>query len=639
MASKKEKPKSGDVLFIPLNRLKKSPKNARKTPHTKAEIETLAASIGAKGLLQNLVVEPEQDRKGRATGYYLVTIGEGRRLAQMLRAKRKEIKKDEPIRCVIDTEHSAEEISLAENVVRSNMHPIDQFEAFAKLHTEQGMAAEDIAARFGVTAAVVKQRLKLAAVSPKLIQAYRNEEMTLEQLTAFTITDDHQKQEQVWEQLPQWSEGRSAILNALREDQVLADDRRTVFVGIQAYEAAGGAIARDLFDDEGEGFLTDSALLNRLVREKLQAAAAQVLTEGWKWVAVEPEFDYQLSAGMRRLRPVQPVLTEQQQARLETLQTEYDELYEEGNLQEDEGERSEEIDAKLAALDAEIIAITGGERYRPEHMVRAGAFVALGCDGEARIERGFVRSEDEDSADAAADEGEGSEGDAPQRGGPAPISDKLVAELSAYRTSALRCAVGGNPAAALIAVVHAFAAQSFYSFAESSCLDVKLRSAPLSSHAPGIAESPAERQIAERHEAWAKLMPEDPAALWSFIASRQEDERLTLLAHCASLTMNALRLPNAARADAQAHADTLAESLRLDMGAYWQPTTRSYFSRISKERILEAVREGVSEQAAQSIDHLKKQEMAEAAERLLAGTGWLPAILRTGAAPPSDTEA
>jgi hypothetical protein len=110
---------------------------------TKAEIEALAASIKANGLLQNLIIEPEHDKKGRATGYYLVTAGEGRRLAQLLRAKRKEIAKTAPIRCVVDTEHSAEEVSLTGNTVRSDMHPADQYEAFAKLHNEQGLAAED----------------------------------------------------------------------------------------------------------------------------------------------------------------------------------------------------------------------------------------------------------------------------------------------------------------------------------------------------------------------------------------------------------------------------------------------------------------------------------------------------------------
>ena len=122
-----------NILFVPLCKLKKSPKNVRKVPHTKADIQAFAASIAALGMLQYPVVEPELGPRGKPTGHYLVNAGEGRRLAQLLRVKRKEIKADEPIRCILDTEHSATEISLAENAIRTEMHPADQYEAFAKL--------------------------------------------------------------------------------------------------------------------------------------------------------------------------------------------------------------------------------------------------------------------------------------------------------------------------------------------------------------------------------------------------------------------------------------------------------------------------------------------------------------------------
>src|ERR1700724_307389 len=94
---------SKNILFIPLGKLKKSPKNVRKVPHTKADIKAFAASIAAIGMLQYPVVEPELGPKGKPTGNYLVNAGEGRRLAQLLRAKRKEIKPDELIRCILDT--------------------------------------------------------------------------------------------------------------------------------------------------------------------------------------------------------------------------------------------------------------------------------------------------------------------------------------------------------------------------------------------------------------------------------------------------------------------------------------------------------------------------------------------------------
>jgi ParB family transcriptional regulator, chromosome partitioning protein len=622
--AKKEKPKSGDILFVPLNRLKKSPRNVRKTPHTKAEIEALAASIATSGLLQNLIIEREHDKKGRATGYYLVTAGEGRRLAQLLRAKRKEIAKTAPIRCMVDTEHSAEEVSLAENTIRSDMHPADQYEAFAKLHDEQGLAAEDIAARFGVTAAVVRQRLKLAAVSPKLIQAYRDGEMSLDELTAFTVTDDHAKQERVWAELPEFRRSREGILHVLREGEIATADRRAVFVGIETYEAAGGKIARDLFDEEGGGTFTDPDLLNRLVCEKLQAVAQQVLAEGWRWVTVEPEYDYQLTSAMRRVRPVIAELSEEQQATVDALEAEYDTLFEQGSALQDGDEPTGEIAKRLQAIEAEIVAITGGERYRPEDMALAGAIVSLGHDGEASIERGMVRKEDEPERQSRGGEADAENGTQPDDG-PAPLSDKLIAELTAHRTAALRLEVAQHPETALIALTHTLAASIFYlSTQEVSCLQIVPRSAHLSAHAPGIDETDTLRRLAERHEGWRARLPEEPGQLWSFVSGLDSAERLALLAHCTALTVNAVRTPNTTPA-----AEDLAEALALDMTRYWQPTAGSYFSRVSKERILEAVREGVFEHAASDIAGLKKQPMAEAAERLLAGKGWLPVLLRS----------
>lgn len=226
-------------VFIPLGKLKKSPRNARKTPHSETTIEALAASIAAKGMLQNLVVEPEADTDGQLTGSYFVTVGEGRRLALLLRAKRKEIAKTELVRCIIDTDNDPQEISLDENVTREAMHPADQFEAFRVLAERRGSGAEDIAARFGVTAHVVRQRLRLGSVSPKLMQVYRDGGLTLDQLMAFAITEDHARQERVYESHLHNREPW-IIRRALTTANVAATDRRAVFVGAEAYTRAGG---------------------------------------------------------------------------------------------------------------------------------------------------------------------------------------------------------------------------------------------------------------------------------------------------------------------------------------------------------------------------------------------------------------
>jgi ParB family chromosome partitioning protein len=608
-----------NILFVPLDRLKKSPKNVRKVPHTKADIKAFAASIAALGMLQYPVVEPETGPKGKPTGFYLVNAGEGRRLAQLLRAKRREIKADEPIPCLLDTEHSATEISLAENAIRTDMHLADQYEAFAKLHGEEGKSAEDIAARFGVTAAVVRQRLKLGAVSPKLRALYRKGDMNLDQLSAFAITEDHERQERVWKELPRFNRSREAILRALSEGQVQSDDRRALFVGAKAYQAAGGIIVRDLFDSEGGGFFADAELLNRLAHEKLQAEAHKAANEGLRWVVAEPELDHEACAGMRRVFAKPAPLSKNERKKLRKLDTRYKALFDKYA----DGDVPPEVAAKMERIEAAVAALQR-EEYAKDNLAIAGAFVTLANDGSVRIERGFVRVKDDPKAEA---EGK-SKRPAKDADGLAPLSEKLVAELTAYRTSALRNELAQHPATAFIALVHALALDTFFQGSEGSCLEIAPKSAWLSGHAPGIDESVAGKQTAERHAAWAKRLPQESEALWAFVQELSDSERLELLAHCVSLTANAIRAPRQSRGDSETHAAILARETGLDMLAYWQPTAASYFGRVSKDRILQAVREGVSGQAAENIARMKKPAMAEAAEAALSGKGWLPALLR-----------
>ncbi len=606
------------IVFVPLNRLKKSPKNVRKIPHTKADIAALAASIGALGMLQYPIVEPEVGPKGKSTGNYLVNAGEGRRLAQVLRVKRKEIKPDAPVRCVLDTGHNATEISLAENAVRTEMHPADQYDAFAKLHAEDGMSAEDIAARFGVTAAVVRQRLKLGAVSPKLMALYRKGEMSLDQLSAFAITEDHERQERVWTELPRFNRSREAILRALSEGQVRSDDRRALFVGTKAYEAAGGTVIRDLFDARGGGFFADAELLNRLARAKLQAHADQAAKEGWRWVAAEVEFDHEATSAMRRVFAKPVPLTKAERKRLRKLEARYKAVFD----RYPDGEMPREQAAKLARIEAAVEALQK-EEFGKQDLALAGAFVTLAHDGSVRIERGLVRPEDEPQAKAKRKaNGKGKDHD-----GTAPLSEKLVAELTAYRTSALRNELASHPDVALLALVHAVALDTFLLGARGSCLEINARRASLAGHAPGIAESAAERQIAERHEAWGKRLPSDLDELWTFVQDLSPTDRLALLAHCVALSVNAV----AARGHENGtHAAILARAVGLDMAAYWQPNATNYLARVSKQRILEALREGGANDV-ETIARLKKPAMAAAAEAALAGKGWLPQLLRTPA--------
>jgi ParB family chromosome partitioning protein len=633
------------ILEIPLNKLILSAANVRRTGREHG-LEELAASIQAHGLLQSLAVRPELDADGAETGKYRVTGGGRRLTALKLLAKRKALAKSMAVPCIVAA-GDEEEASLAENVVRESLHPADQFEAFRRLADEHGASAEEIAARFGVTPQLVRQRLRLGAVSPRLLQVYRDGGLTLDQLTAFALTEDHARQEQAFASLS-WNKEPYIIRRLLTEAQVPARDRRAVFVGAEAYVAAGGAITRDLFTEDGGGWFEDAALLDRLAHEKLTAlASALQAAEGWRWA--EASIDYPHAHGMRRVYPHPQELTPEQQARLDAVQAELEALsVEHDGVAEDS--LPEEARRQFDSLEAEATALPeSAYTYDPESIARGGVFVMLHHDGSVRIERGFIRSADElppepgpeasPEVDATADEPTLPRQEiAPRDERPEeeeetalrPLSDVLVRDLTAHRTLALRLALGENPNVALLAVTHALAAQTFYRGLDlGSCLDLQATSAALASHADGIENSPAAARLAERHANWARQVPRDPAELWAFVTGLDHASRTDLLAHCAALTVMAVRLPWDRRPHTEAGVDTLAAALALDLSTTWQPTVRSYFARVPKPRVLEAVREGVGEEAAARLDGMKKQPMAEAAEQLVAGTGWLPLVLRT----------
>ena len=642
---------------IPFNKLVLSQSNVRRVK-AGVSIEELAEDIVRRTLLQSLSVRPVLDSEGNETGMFEVPAGGRRYRALELLVKQKRLAKTARIPCVVrdaSADASAEEDSLAENIQRAPLHPLDQFRAFTALR-DKGLVEEEIAARFFVTPTVVRQRLRLAAVSPKLLDVYAEDGMTLDQLMAFTVTNDHARQKQVWEAVAHsYNRDPYFIRRQLTEGAVRAADRRALFVGIEAYEAAGGVVMRDLFQDDDGGWLQDPALLDRLAIEKLKAAAETVGTEGWKWVAVAADFPYGHTAGLRRLTGETVGLTAEEQQTREALQAEFDRLEEEyaeaDELPDKIDQRLGQIETALASFDERPVV------YDQTEIARAGAFVSVDSGGGLRIERGFVRPEDEapragSEGRSAGDEGEpvscppdGSVqravitiGGAPiepenaedEADGVRPLADRLLTELTTHRTVALRDALGNDPGVAFTAVLHALCLGAFYRYSGACCLEITVKSTSFTVQAPGLADSASARAIEARHERWTKQLPEDEGALWDVLVGMDGDSQAALFAHCASLSINAVHEQWDRNPRRLAHADSLARAVDLDMAAAgWGPTVDNYLGRVPKARILEAVREAKGEQSAQLIDHLKKLDMAKEAERLLDGTGWLPEPLRT----------
>jgi ParB family chromosome partitioning protein len=611
---------------IPLTQLVPSAANVRKTG-AKDGIEALAASIAAHGLLQNLSVRPAEE------GQYEVVAG-GRRLAALkLLAKQKQIAADYPVPCHALDGADAAEISLAENEMRLPMHPADQFDAFKKL-ADDGKGPEEIAARFGTTAKIVEQRLRLAVISPKLIALYRKGDMTLDCLMAFTVAEDHRQQEKAWKALPDWARTRpGAIREALTEKHVAADSRLALFVGIKAYETAGGAVLRDLFDDDNSGWLTDAALVNKLASEKLDQAAEALRGEGWKWIEIMPELSWEALKGFGKATAEQSPPTEEQQREIEALTAEGDAIIEEHG----EEPADDEITNRLWEIQERIADSSEGEEIWPDTAkANAGAVIGIGHDGRLDIRRGLIRPEDKAAA-KKADRANNAATRSGKQGKPAAsvpgsspgqgFSAALVEDLTAHRTAALQAMLADNPKVALAAIVHTLALGVFYSAMPSeSVLQIRPSVVHLDNSAEGIAATKAHQQLEATTKAVREQLPEDADRLWGWLVEQDQQALLAILAVCAGHTVDAVQKKHdPVPLD---HAAALAVALKLDMAEYWQPSATGYFARVSKQQTLDAVAEGVTRQAADNLVKLKKDELAKEAEKALKGVGWLPAILR-----------
>jgi ParB family transcriptional regulator, chromosome partitioning protein len=647
---------------IPFSQLVLSQKNVRRVK-AGLSIEDLADDIYRRTLLQSLNVRALLDDDGKETGMFEVPAGGRRFRALELLVKSKRMAKDQPVPCVVREAGIAEEDSLAENVMRVALHPLDQFRAFSAL-IEAGLSEDDIAARFFVSVSTVRQRLRLASVSPVLLDVYGEDGMALEQLMAFSVTDNHARQEQVWEQVNQGQHVPAYhIRRLLTEDAIAATDRRVRFIGIEAYTEAGGYVMRDLFSGDDDGWLQDPALVELLVNEKLSEVAQEIGAEGWKWVEAAIDLPFGCERGKRRISGTTIPLTDEEKARLETLVEEYDAI---GEEYRDDCDLPDEVDARLTEIDAEITPLTCRLTiYEPDEQARAGAFVSLAHDGRLRIDRGYVRPEDEPVAEDA-DVPVGAEA-AEQASGPAitvsgqvqneqavddeddairPLPDRLVSELTAERTLALRDALANAPDAAFIALLHALCLSVFRSHGGAGCVQIGVTQSWLGNAAPNLRDSVWSTNIQARHEQWAARLPDEPQALWAALAGMAYEEQLALLAHCVSLGVNALfepvkgydgRISAHGIAQRIAAADALATLVGLDMAeAGWTPTVDNYLGRVTKPRIIEAVREAKGDSTAVLIEHLKKGDMAREAERLLEGTGWLPEPLRLPVAEPGD---
>ena len=618
---------SQSMLLVPQSQLRPSQRNVRKTAGP--SIDALAASIGRVGLLQNLTVVVAADGE-----HYDVVAG-GRRLAALkLLAKKRRIAKDWQVPCLLVSDASARTVSLTENVQREAMHAADQFEAFAALIAE-GRPIEDIAADFGVTPLVVQRRLKLANVSPRLMADYRADAVNLDQLMALAITDDHAAQEAAFYDAPHWQRSPSALRERLTEREIDAHRHPLVrFVGLDAYEAAGGGVRRDLFAEGDAGvYLTDAALLDRLAQEKLARLAEEVHTEGWAWVDAAPAATHADLQAFQRAPKERRKPNAREAKRIAKLQAKVQEIgaaldaaleaedEEKADALQEDGER---LGAQLDALEAELLA------YGSTVRAAAGAIVTIDRQGEAVVHRGLLREAEAKALRTLAkvqagfdpaQDNEDEEGPEPKK---AAISEKLARRLSAHRTAALQIELARNPKAALAALVHGMV-QRVLQHGYAVQLPIGVSVCPqdgLEGYAPDYPQSPAAVALQGLQTAWGKTLPEDDAELFAALLTMPQDELVRLLALCVASTVDVV-----SSREHDAPGKVLAQAVRLDMVAWWKPTAEGYFLHVSKAVILDAVAQFAPEHVNR-LAKLKKADIAGEAARLVEGTGWMPAMFK-----------
>jgi ParB family chromosome partitioning protein len=615
------------IASVPLSRLSVSPLNVRRKALT--GIEGLADSILAKGLLQNLVAHPAKGSRGK-NSKLCVCAGQRRLAALQLLAEQGKISPDMSIPVKVLSEAEAVAASLIENESREPMHAADQAIAF-RLLLEEGRSIDYVAALFSIPALAVQRRLKIANVSPKILDVYRDDGMTTEQVQALALCDDHDKQERLWFNAAQsWLRDPYHLREAIVEEEInVSENPLVAFVTLDAYVTAGGYVRRDLFSESANaGYITDMALLQQLATERLLIVAQDVSAEGWSFVETRVKRDFSELSAYTHITPQARDMTKKEAAHYAKLErardkasSALDAYYSDETIEEDDDKRDALEDAARDAQNACEQFAEALEAWTPEQLASAGAFVLLNHAGKVVIERGYVKR---GTATSAAHEGDGQ--DQPKKVKPVH-GDKLCRRLTAHRTAAVQVELAAKPTIALAVLMQrliptVFSSLHYYGEETGVHVSATCSHEKLLREADDMEASAAWQEIDAERSKWAAMLPKQRSNLLPWLIEQSDDVMANLFAFCVAATLDSVTGTEAAHP-----VNALADLLEVDMTKYWTPTQGSYLNHVSKARIAEVVSTAVSPEAAAPLAAMKKDDAAATAELRLAGTGWLPEVL------------
>lgn len=519
---------------------------------TDEEIGMLASSIETCGLINPLSVLETDDGK-----YEVVAGGRRLRAIEMLvRAKRWE--GGVPV-IIAKDEDQARQWANAENTARSDLHPADEIRAYGK-ERKAGKSARDIALAFAVSETHVARRLKLADLPAKVLNALKAGKITLEGAKCFTICDDKKLIASALEAIAAKEIGNTNQLRSMLKPEAVSDtDRRAVFVGREAFEAKGGTITTDLFEDTV--YFNDAELLAALFAEKLDAAARLLPEQGWKWAEViEGTYvPYGHDEGSQRLYRVEGELSEDEAE-------EYDALAELA--------QSEAIDEAGEQRLAELQTILDGE-YTAEQKAHAGCYVYANTNGVLSIEGGMVKKDDIKAAieAGALHKPYGYDDEKPK--GERPVhSAKLTDDIRRARLCAIQTAVASKPELALDLLAFHLSGASGY----NRVLDVSATAQEIGT------ESETGYDIPESLNAFSddfnRNFDTDVAADFTAFREKGKKHRNGVLAQHLARSLTYACDTGLDSGKAAGLFDAVEDEVSANIRDHWTPTAENYFGRV-----------------------------------------------------------
>lgn len=574
--------------------------NVRKSKPT--HIESLAASILASGVLQNLIVIPSAEEK------YEITAGKRRYLALCHLVNTGAITLDYKVPVLIDSSESATVASLVENFHKETMHPIEEMRSFSALRDE-GLSSDEIARTVGVTKSSVIKRLALGDAAPELHEECLQGRMSIEQLKVLCQLESHETQKNVWFNTPEgWQRNPNQLRQKIRGEVIGLSHRWVKFVGLENYKENGGGIHVDLFDDM-ESSIADPELLAALALSKLKVQAE---TLGWAWceVVLDGNHEY-IKEAFKRTSAIERAMTEQEsiimdgwlerQAELET-------------VLESEPENGEELEAEYDEIEAGIVAFNAQLLEWGDTKKIGGVYAYVAHDGQAVHIEGLVRKQD-----MAAFDSDSPSGVTTEKG----LSGSLKEYLACARASVMQAEVIKNPRMGVILLCQSLVLDVFYkSWSSFKFLNISHTSHSDVLDKQGLEDMSSSLCVVALREKWQTRLP-DESGLLEFLLGLEATGIDELLAFCSSF---ALKL-HYANDHTNAQYTALTNLLGTDASSYWQPTADNYFKRLSKPLIIDSLRYAGIDVEDLNEDMKKKEMAARAGDLIKQNPTWLPEII------------